>query len=155
MTLALHSAFWLVPGEIAAILVHILFRYNHAPIYNVIHASPFQSLCGSSSTIFGFSLPEIVYVIKWKSLPENSPDSCIFESENMKPFEESPSKFSPHGIHSLLHLEKFKINLVLINNVSFLDIAPWTLLAPVVCFDLTKLIIIKKKIPLILKHTEF
>ena len=62
MTVALHSAFWLVPGEIAAILVDILFMYNHAPIYNVIHTSPVQSLSGSSSTIFGFSLPKTVYV---------------------------------------------------------------------------------------------
>ena len=36
------------------------------------------------------------------------------------------------------HLEKSKINFELINRASILDIAPWTLSAPTVRFDLIK-----------------
>ena len=38
----------------------------------------------------------------------------------------------------LPHLEKPRINLELTDDVSFLDIAPWTLLVPTVRFDLIK-----------------
>ena len=38
----------------------------------------------------------------------------------------------------LPHQEKSKINLELIDDASFLDIAPWMFLSPTVWFDLTK-----------------
>ena len=78
------------------------------------------------------------YVLKLKSLPENPACSCIYELKNVKLFQESVSKIPPLGIRILPHLEKSKINLNLINDASSVDIAPWTLSVPTVCFDLTK-----------------
>ena len=78
------------------------------------------------------------YVLELKSLPENKTYSCVFEPQNTKRFEESESKIPFLGIRILAHLKKSKINLNLIGDVPLLDIAPWTLSAPIVRFDLTK-----------------
>ena len=66
--------------------------------------------------------------------------SCVFEPENVKllNFEDSPSEVQAIGMLKLPHLEKPRINLELTDDVSFLDIAPWTLLVPTVRFDLIK-----------------
>ena len=77
------------------------------------------------------------YVLKLKSLPENPAYSCVFESENTKLFEESESKVLPLGIRILPHLEKSKLNLNLVDDDPLLDIVPWKLSIPAVCFDLT------------------
>ena len=77
------------------------------------------------------------YVLKLKSLLENPAYNCIFESENNKLFEESESKVPPLGIHILPHLEKSKLNLNLVDDAPSLDIVPWKLSVPAVCFDLT------------------
>ena len=77
------------------------------------------------------------YVLKLKSLLENPAYSCVFEPENTKLFEASESKVPPLGIHIIPHLEKSKLNLNLVDDASPLDIIPWKLSVPVVCFDLT------------------
>ena len=77
------------------------------------------------------------YVLKLKSLPENPAYSCVFEPENIKLLEESESKVPPLGICILPHLEKSKLNLNLVDNAPLLDIVPWKLSVPAVCFDLT------------------
>ena len=77
-------------------------------------------------------------VLKLKSLPENSANSRVFEPENVKLFADSPSKIRPLGIRMLPHVEKSKINLQLIDDVSFLDTAPRMPSAPTIRFDLTK-----------------
>ena len=79
------------------------------------------------------------YVLKLESLPENPPYSCVFEPENIQLSEESKSKIPPFGIRILPHLEKSKISLNLTDDAPSLDITPWTLSAPTVRFDLTKL----------------
>ena len=79
------------------------------------------------------------YVLKLKSLPENPAYSCVFETENIKLFEESESKIPPLGILILPHLEKSKNNLNLTDDAPSLDIAPSMLSAPTVRFDPTKL----------------
>ena len=61
--------------------------------------------------------------------------SCIFE--NTKLFEESESKVPPLGIRIIPHLEKSKLNLNLVDDAPLLDIIPWKLSVPVVCFDRT------------------
>ena len=71
------------------------------------------------------------------SLPENPAYSCVFEPENTKLFEESESKAPPLGIRILPHLEKPKLNLNLVDDAPSLDIVPWKLSVPAVCFDLT------------------
>ena len=77
------------------------------------------------------------YVLKLKSLPKNPAYSCVFEPENTKLFEALESKVPPIGIHIIPHLEKSKLNLNLVDDASLLDIIPWKLSVPVVCFDLT------------------
>ena len=79
------------------------------------------------------------YVLNLNSLPENPAYSCLFEPENVKLFEEPTSKIPPLGIRILPHLQKSKISLNLTDDVSSLDIAPWTLSAPTDRFDLTRL----------------
>ena len=76
------------------------------------------------------------YVPKLKSLPENPADSCVFEPENAKLFEESESKVPPLGIRILPHLEKSKLNLNLVDDAPSLDIVPWKFSVPAVRFDL-------------------
>ena len=77
------------------------------------------------------------YVLKLKSLPENTAYSCIFEPENTKLFEAAESKVPPLGIRIIPHLEKSKLNLNLVVDASPLDIIPWKLSVPVFRFDLT------------------
>ena len=77
------------------------------------------------------------YVLKLKFLPENPVYSCIFEPKNTKLFEESESKVPPLGICIIPHLEKSKLNLNLVDDAPSLDIVPWKLSVPAVCFDLT------------------
>ena len=60
------------------------------------------------------------------------------EPENVKLFEESASKIPLLAIRELLHLEKSKISLDLIDDASCLDITPWTLSVRIVRFALTK-----------------
>ena len=79
------------------------------------------------------------YVLKLKSLPENSAYSCVFEPENTKLFQESESKVPPLGIRILPHLEKSKLNLSLVDDAPSFDIAPWKLSVPAVRFDLASL----------------
>ena len=74
-------------------------------------------------------------VDKLKSLPENPAYSCVFEPENTKLFEESESKVPPLGIR-ILHVEKSKLNLNLVDDAPLLDIVPWKLSVPAVRFDL-------------------
>ena len=74
------------------------------------------------------------YVIKLKSLQENP----AYSSENVKPSEDSPSECQHHGIRMLFHLDKSKVNFDLIDDASFLDIAPWTLSDHTVQFKVTK-----------------
>ena len=76
------------------------------------------------------------YVLKLKSLPEDPAYSCVFEPENTKLFEESESKVLPLSIRILPHLEKSKLNLNLVDEAPSLDIVPWKLSVPTVCFDL-------------------
>ena len=76
------------------------------------------------------------YVLKLKSLPENPAYSCVFEPENTELFEESESKVPPLGIRILPHMEKSKLNLNLVDDAPLLDIVPWKLSVPAVCFDL-------------------
>ena len=76
------------------------------------------------------------YVLKLKSLPENQTYSCVFEPQNTKLFEESESKVPPLGIRILLHLEKSKLNLNLVDDAPSLDIIPWKLSVPAVRLDL-------------------
>ena len=45
----------------------------------------------------------------------------------------------PFGIRILLHLEKSKLNLNLVDNAPSLDIVPWKLSVPAVRFDLSSL----------------
>ena len=61
------------------------------------------------------------YVLKLKSLPENPA---------------SESKVPPLGIRILPHMEKSKLNLNLVDDAPLLDIVPWKLSVPAVCFDL-------------------
>ena len=77
------------------------------------------------------------YVLELKSLPENPAYSCVFEPENTKLFEAAESKVPPLGIRIILHLEKSKLNLNLVDDASPLDIIPWKLSIPVVRFDFT------------------
>ena len=79
------------------------------------------------------------YVLKLKSLPENPAYSCVFEPQNTKLFEESESKVPPLGLCILPHLEKSKLNLNLVDDAPSLDIIPWKLSVPAVCFDLASL----------------
>ena len=74
------------------------------------------------------------YVLK--SLPEDPAYSCVFEPDNTKLFKGSESKVPPLGIHILPHLEKYKLNLNLVDDAPSLDIVPWKLSVPAVCFDL-------------------
>ena len=76
------------------------------------------------------------YALKLKSMPENPAYSCVFEPQNTKLFEESESKVPPLGIRILPHLEKSKLNLNLVDDAPSLDIVPWKLSVPAVCFDL-------------------
>ena len=71
-------------------------------------------------------------------MPENLAYSCVFEPEYVKLFEESESQILPLGMRFLPHFDNSKINLNLTDDTAFLDIAPWTLSAPTVRFDLTK-----------------
>ena len=75
------------------------------------------------------------YVLKLKSLPENTAYSCVFEPENTKLFEKSESKDSTSWICILPHLEKSKVNLNLVDDAPSLDIVPWKLVVPTVRFD--------------------
>ena len=77
------------------------------------------------------------YVLKLKSLPESPAYSCVFEPQNTKLFEESESKVPPLCIRILPHLEKSKLNLHLVDDAPSLDIVPWKLSIPAICFDLT------------------
>ena len=81
------------------------------------------------------------YVLKQESPLKNPAYNCIFEPKNFKLFEDTWWKISPLGICMLPLLEKYKLNLKvkLIDDASFLDIAPWMLSAPTVWFDLTNL----------------
>ena len=56
----------------------------------------------------------------------------------MPDYVKNQSKIPPLRIRILPHLEKSKINLNLIGDVSSLDITPWTLSAPTIRLDLTK-----------------
>ena len=76
------------------------------------------------------------YVLKLTSLPENTAYSCVFEPQNTKLFEESESKVPPLGIRILPHLEKYKLNLNLVDDAPSLDIVTWKLSVPAVRFDL-------------------
>ena len=76
------------------------------------------------------------YILKLKSLPENPAYSCVFEPQNTKLFEESESKVPPLCIRILPHLEKSKLNLNLVDDAPSLDIVPWKLSVPAICFDL-------------------
>lgn len=69
------------------------------------------------------------YVLKQYSLLKYPAYSCIFKPENVKLYEESVSKIPPLGIRILTHLDKCKINLNLIN-----DVSSWTFLLG--CFQL-------------------
>ena len=79
------------------------------------------------------------YVLKLTSLPENTAYSCVFEPKNTKLFEESESKVPPLGIRILPHLEKYKLNLNLVDDAPSLDIVPWKLSVPTVRIDLASL----------------
>ena len=74
--------------------------------------------------------------LKLKSLPKTPSYSCVFKPENTKPFEET-SKIPPLGVCILLYLEKCRISLNQIDNVSCFYVAPWTLSAPTVRLNLT------------------
>ena len=65
------------------------------------------------------------------------PNSCVFEPETTKLFEESESKVPLLGIRILPHLEKSKLNLNLVDDAPSMDIVPWKRSVPVVRFDLT------------------
>ena len=75
--------------------------------------------------------------LNFKSLLENPAYSWVFEPENTKLYEASESKVPPLGVRIIPHLEKSKLNLNLVDDASPLDIIPWKLSVPVVCFDLT------------------
>ena len=110
------------------------------------HTSPAQSLYieahKPSLTTRCLKL-SLNYVLKLKSLPENTAYSCVFEPENTKLFEELESKVPPLGsavfptwrnpnfstswIRILPHLEKSKLNLNLVDDAPSLDIIPWKL----------------------------
>ena len=104
------------------------------------HTSPAQSLYieehEPSLTTRRLKL-SLNYFLKLKSLPDNPAYSCVFEPENTKLFEVSKSKVPPLGIRIIPHLEKSKFNLNLVDDASPLDIIPWKLSVPVVCFDFT------------------
>ena len=106
------------------------------------HTSPAQSLYMEAHELSLASRhlkPSLNCVLKLKSLLENPTYSCVFEPENVKLFQEFVSKIPPLGIHILPHLEKSEINLNLIDNASFMDIAPWMLSVPTIRFDVIKL----------------
>ena len=65
------------------------------------------------------------------------PNSCVFEPETTKLFEESESKVPLLGIRILPHLEKSKLNLNLVDDAPSMDIVPRKRSVPVVRFDLT------------------
>ena len=76
-------------------------------------ASPAQSLyveaCKPSLASHCLKLA-LNYVLKPKSLPKNPTYSCIFESENIKLFQESEQTIPPLSINILFHLEKSKVS---------------------------------------------
>ena len=102
------------------------------------HISCSKSIHRSTWTVVNHSPIKLSlnYVPKLKSLPENPADSCVFEPENAKLFEESESKVPPLGIRILPHLEKSKLNLNLVDDAPSLDIVPWKFSVPAVRFDL-------------------
>ena len=106
-----------------------LQRANDSFAYHVVGFSHFscpKSLCGSTWSILNSRRLKLSlsYVLKLKSLPENPAYSCVFEPENIKLFEESESKIPPLGIRILPHLEKSKLDLNLIDDAPWVDIAP-------------------------------
>ncbi len=106
-----------------------LQRANDSFAYHVVDFSHFscpKSLCGSTWSILNSRRLKLSlsYVLKLKSLPENPAYSCVFEPENIKLFEESESKIPPLGIRILPHLEKSKLDLNLIDDAPWVDIAP-------------------------------
>ena len=84
-----------------------------------------------------------------KSHPDKPAYSCVFEAQNAILFEASPTRILPLGVRMLPRLEKSGINLGLIDDVSVLSTAPWTL--PPVRLDLATF---EKKIQLIQYHTN-
>ena len=75
------------------------------------------------------------YVTKLKSHPDNPAYNRVFEPQNAILFEAS-TKIPPLGLRFLPHLEKSGIILGLIDDVSVLNTAPWTLPVPSVRLDL-------------------
>ena len=69
-----------------------------------------------------------------KSHPHNPAYSCVFEAQNAILFEASPTRILPLGVRMLPQLEKSGINLDVIDDVSVLSAAPWTV--PPVRLDL-------------------
>ena len=87
---------------------------------------------GITWTITVFSSFKTVskYFTKLKSHPDNPAYSCVFEPLNVILFEASPTKIPPLDLRLLSHLEKSGIILGLIDDVSVLSTAPWTLPVP-------------------------
>ena len=74
------------------------------------------------------------YFTKLKSHPDNPAYSCVSEPQNEILFDATPTKIPPPDLRVLPHLEESGINLALIDDVSVLSTAPWTL--PPVRLDL-------------------
>ena len=76
--------------------------------------------------------------MKLRSLCEKPAYSCVFEPQNVLLFEECRSKIPPLGIRILQHLESSGLDLIVIDDTSVLDTAPWTLPEPTIHFNLNQ-----------------
>ena len=71
-----------------------------------------------------------------KSHPDKPAYNGVFEPQNAIRFDASPSKIQQISLRNLPHLEKSGISLGLIDDLSVLSTAPWTLPVPSLRLDL-------------------
>ena len=107
----------------------------------VYHVSCPKSLHGSTQNVPCLLLSKTCFKLlsETKISTRKSSLQLAFLHRKCQTAGDSASKIPPLSICMLPHLEKSKINLELIDDVSCLDIAPWTLLTLTVWFDLSKL----------------
>ena len=132
----------------------VLTAFRNGCVRTVL-SSPFQRRCASTftSSMDFFPDPNIllaktsIKVVKEATFLGLTFDTKLTFKNHVQCLQSSSQKaldivhrssIPPLGIHMLLHLGKSRINLKLIDEASCLDVAPWTLSAPTVRFDLTK-----------------
>ena len=92
---------------------------------------------GSTRTVHGFSPSGICFELCSETTGKSSLQLRFWTPKHLTIWRLAV-QIPPLGIRMLPHQEKSKIHLQLIDDASCLDIAPWTLSAATVRFDLTK-----------------